>query len=106
MQRPLDQRSLEEATSQQLKQAGLSPLRAVDLGRCNSLAKARSKAKDKLGKEAVLVLAANVRAACDSGRGALWGLNADEIARLQSGDKLTLEDSAGRFTIGYSRFEE
>lgn len=91
------------ATSQELKQAGLSPLRAVDLGRCDSVEVARAKGRSRFGKEEAVVIAHNVRIACDQKRGARWGLTAEQIARLSDGEKITLEDAAGRFTIGYSR---
>lgn len=94
------------ATSLELKQAGLSPLRAVDLGRCETISVARAKARKRVGKHEAIVIAHNVRLACDSGRGARWGLNAEQIDRLRQGEKITLEDAAGRFTIGYSRIEE
>lgn len=94
------------ASSLELKQAGLSPLRAVDLGRCDSIDEARAKGKKKLGREMAIVIAHNVRIACDFGHGARWGLSGEQIDRLRQGEKITLEDSAGRFTIGCSRIED
>ena len=92
-------------TSQEMKQAKINPLRAVDLGRCGSLDQARKKAKPHLGQEPSLAMARNVRLACDSGQGAKWGLTANQIARLRLGEIIQMEDTLGRFKIGYAKLE-
>lgn len=93
------------ATSTELTAAGISRLRAVDLGRCEDLAQARERAVGRFGKNEAVIIAHNVRLACDSGRGACWGLTAKQISRLRDGRKITLEDALGGFSFAYSRFD-
>ena len=93
-------------TSQELRTAGISRLRCIDLGRWPSAEQAAADARAEIGKSPEIVMAHNVRIACDSGRGARWGLNADQIARLRAGEILRMEDSLGAFQIGYSTFNK
>lgn len=93
-------------TSQELKQAGASPLRAVSLGRCFSVEEAMEKARRKKAKSEAVAIAHNVRLACDSGRGAKWGLTKEQIDRLRAGEILALEDALGGFRIGYSKLKD
>lgn len=95
-------------TGLQLKEAGLSRLRAADLGRCETVGEAQARARSWLDardwREA-WVIAHNVRRACDSGRGARWGLSDDQIRRLRAGQTLRFADSLGEFSMGYSLAE-
>jgi len=94
------------ATSQELRLAGVSRLRCVHLGKC-TFDKAKTKAGKLLLHETApaSVCARNVRLACDSGNGARWGLGGEQISRLRSGQPIEMEDSIGRFVIGYTLLE-
>lgn len=93
-------------TSQELRRAGVSRLRCVHLGKCTPEVAILKAGKVLAGKpDRATVMAHNVRLACDSGRGARWGLTQDQIARLRNGEQVTMEDSIGRFGIGYTRIE-
>ena len=89
-------------TSLQFKEAGVSPLRGVDLGRCRSLAEARARIPDR-EYVAATVIAHNVRIVCDSGRGARVGLSRAQIELLRAGQPLTVQDELGEFVCRYSR---
>lgn len=89
-------------TSEDLKLAGVSRLRCIDLGRCETRAEAEARGQ-KTKYDQPLVIARNVRIACDSGNGAKWGLTADQITRLRAGESISLHDAAGDIVIGYSR---
>lgn len=101
----LPQQTPRVLTSQKLKHAGVSPLRCVDLGKLSqdqAVSKAATLARDL---QPAAIVAHNVRLACDSGKGARWGLTQEQIERLRTGETLTLEDSLGRFSIGYTRLD-
>lgn len=93
-------------TSQELKRAGVSPLRAVDLGRCATVEVACDKAARRVIRSAALVIAHNVRLVGDSGHGARFGVSAEQIEALRRGEHLTVTDSAGTFHIGYDLLED
>jgi len=93
-------------TGLQLKEAGLSRLRAADLGRCETVEEAQARARNWLAArdwQEAWVVAHNVRLACDSGRGARWGLSDDQLRRLRAGETLRFADSLGEFSMGYSQ---
>lgn len=89
-------------TSADLRQIGASRLRAVDLGRCETLAEARARAAKHITRDPAAIIAHNVRRACDTGSGARWGLSQDQIARLRAGENIDMADNLGRFVIGYT----
>lgn len=95
-------------TGRELAGAGISRLRCTDLGRCRSIEQARRRAQEHLarGADEAVVIAGNVRRACDSGRGARFGLAAAQLARLREGEFLAFTDAAGSFRFGYSRFAD
>lgn len=90
-------------TSTELRQLGISRLRAIDLGRCETEAEAHARAANHASRQPADILARNVRLACDAGDGARWGLSAEQISRLRAGEMIEMEDRLGRFAIAYTR---
>jgi hypothetical protein len=84
-----------------MRLAGVSRLRAVDLGKHDDISGALARAQRQPAKDPSAVMAHNVRVACDSWRGARWGLSHDQIARLRAGETIMMEDRIGRFAIRY-----
>jgi len=88
--------------AESLARAGaLLPLRAIPLGDFPNGDSARVAARSRRTWDADAVLAENVRAAVERNIGLVYGLSHDQIARLQRGERLIVDDGIGRMELSY-----
>lgn len=94
------------ATSQELRVAGVSRLRCVDLGQCGRGA-ALVRAKEWLREpmEPASVIARNVRLCMESGNIGRWGVTREQANQLRAGMIVTVADSAGEFNCIWTPIE-
>lgn len=90
-------------TGRELRKNDLHPLRLVYLGRFDGLDDpAAIEAARASIRPPELVMAHNVRVACDRRQTRRWRLSEGEIDLLLAGDRLRIRDGMGGFAVGYS----
>jgi len=84
-----------------LHSRGVLPVRAIPLGYFSSGDAARFFARDRRAWDAEAVIAENVRTAVERKVGLVYGLSHDQIARLQRGETLSVDDGLGQMQLVY-----
>jgi hypothetical protein len=95
-------------TGDEMQREGVHPLRCVYLGRFDDVRRAKAKAIElrAFDEPPELVIASNIRIACDRRQTTRWRLSEQEIDLLRRGEHLTVRDKLGRFTLAAARGEQ